>query len=157
MKKMTKCKWKGRKIPCNTVCWAFLHFAVLWELGYALYRISTGVTFAQQMKARWNEQSLTTWTHLNTGFTYPLPPGCVRKSSKQIQGDIWTVAGGMLCSWVCNFQPVIILCQCGRNRKYGCIVDHTDHWLLRIGTPCFNLYTSCYRWKKEMKRFMALL
>lgn len=37
--KKTKCRWKKRNLPCNTECWAFLDFAVLWKLGYALYRI----------------------------------------------------------------------------------------------------------------------
>lgn len=61
-------------------------------------------------KARGAEQSFTTGTRLNPGFTYSSSPGYVEKTSKQIQGDLWTVAGGLLCGWLCDFQPVILLC-----------------------------------------------
>lgn len=66
-------------------------------------------------KTRWNGHNFTMWTYLNTGFTYPLPPGYVNKACNQIQVDLWTVAGGMLCSWVYNFQPVIFLGPRGRS------------------------------------------
>lgn len=64
----------------------------------------------------------------------------------QVTFEVLQVA--LLCSWVCNFQPVIIL---GSRNAMG--TDHTDHWLLRV--PCFDLHTSCYRRKK--KKSMALL
>lgn len=41
---------RGKKSPYNMMCWASLQFAVLQELGYALYRIFTDVKFAQLMK-----------------------------------------------------------------------------------------------------------
>lgn len=67
-----------------------------------------------------------------------------RKLANKSEVTFEVLQVALLCSWVCNFQPVIIL---GSRNAMG--TDHTDHWLLRV--PCFDIHTPCYRWKKNQR------
>lgn len=53
--------------------------------------------------------------------------------------------------WCITFRQQLFDASVGEVvSRVSLVIDHTDHWLLKIGTPCFNLYKSCNRQKKIM-------
>lgn len=141
--KKTKCRWKKRKIPRNTECWAFFGFCSV---------MKTWTCFVQNflqvwsVPRRWKQGQGHGFTHLNTGFTYPLPLGYVKNSSKQLQGELLRVVcfvDGVQLSASNYSLPAWETWEVGLHRFHRSC-------LLR-GTPCFHLYPSYYyRWKKNI-------
>lgn len=100
---------------------------------------------------KWGEKEsgFTTPTHLNTGSPRPLLPCYAKKTSRQMKGDLWSVAGGPLCSWASNLQPVIILCQCGRSRTVG-------NWSL-VTKNRYTMFSFTHNVFERFEKKMALL